>query len=105
MRVGLRKRAGGVGGNRSTPAPLAPAAAPTPGDVDLRRLGRVLWRKKWRVIIPTALVAVLATIGVNAVTPKYRSEARMLVEVRENVFLRPDAEKAAERQTIDQEAI
>jgi uncharacterized protein involved in exopolysaccharide biosynthesis len=65
----------------------------------------VLWRKKWRVIIPTTLVAVLATVGVNAVTPKYKSEARVLVEVRENVFLRPDADKAQDRQTIDKEAI
>jgi succinoglycan biosynthesis transport protein ExoP len=100
MRVSLRKSGSGAGRNRAR-VPPANAA----GDIDLRRLGAVLWRKKWRVIIPTALVAVLATIGVNAVTPKYKSEARVLVEVRENVFLRPDAEKTAERQTIDQEAI
>jgi succinoglycan biosynthesis transport protein ExoP len=100
MRVSLRSSGGRGAGKR---APAAPASAA--GEIDLRRLGAVLWRKKWRVIIPTALVAVLATLGVNAVTPKYKSEARVLVEVRENVFLRPDAEKTADRQTIDQEAI
>lgn len=104
MRVSLRKREGRVIGRRAPAPPLVSAATPA-GDLDLRRLGTVLWHKKWRVVIPTALVAVLATVGVNAVTPKYKSEARVLVEVRENVFLRPDADKAADRQTIDQEAI
>jgi uncharacterized protein involved in exopolysaccharide biosynthesis len=110
MRFGLRKRVNRVVAPEPKPAAAPvrePVAAPVSvgGDVDLRRLGQVLWRKKWRVIIPTALVAVLATAGVNVVTPRYKSEARILVEARENVFLRPDAEKTAERQLIDQEAI
>jgi succinoglycan biosynthesis transport protein ExoP len=80
-------------------------APPTAADLDIGILRRALWRKKWRILIPTILVAVLASVAVNMLTPKYRSEARVLVEARENVFLRPDAEKTQERATLDQEAV
>ena len=40
------------------------------------------------------IMAVAAYIGVNLITPRYKSEARVLVEGRENIFLRPEAEKA-----------
>ena len=76
------------------------------GELDLRAVGRALMRKKWWVLGPALVVAALAFVGVNVVTPKYKSEARILIEGRENVFLRPDAEKTAERdRTIDAEAI
>jgi tyrosine-protein kinase Etk/Wzc len=40
------------------------------------------------------------------ITPRYRSEARVLIETRENIFFRPDAEKAIDRSTtVDQEAV
>jgi succinoglycan biosynthesis transport protein ExoP len=39
-------------------------------------------------------------------TPGYKSEARVLVEGRENIFLRPEAEKALiDRGTVDPEAV
>ncbi len=63
-------------------------------------------RKKWWVLGPALAVAALTFVGVNVITPKYKSEARILIEGRENVFFRPDAEKTAERdRTIDPEAI
>ena len=40
------------------------------------------------------MVAALAFVGVNLITPRYKSEARVLVEGRENIFLRPEADKA-----------
>jgi len=77
-------------------------------DIDLHTLGRSLWRKRWKVIGPTLTVALLAIIGVNIVTPKYKSEARLLVEGRENVFVRPGGDRLSAddvRMSIDQEAI
>ena len=56
--------------------------------VVLGAVGRALWRKKWWVLGPTICVAALAAIAVNLVTPRYKSEARALIEGRENVFLR-----------------
>src|SRR5215213_4034436 len=76
------------------------------GELDLGAVGRALVRKKWWVLGPALAVAALTFVGVNLITPKYKSEARLIIEGRENVFLRPEAEKAAERdRTIDQEAV
>jgi polysaccharide biosynthesis transport protein len=77
------------------------------GELDLGAVGRTLVRKKWWILGPAIAVAALTFVGVNLVTPKYKSEARIIIEGRENVFLRPEAEKGAmERdRTVDQEAI
>src|SRR4051794_15255279 len=77
------------------------------GELDLGAVGRTLVRKKWWVLGPALAVAALTFVGVNLITPKYKSEARVIIEGRENVFLRPDAEKgAAERdRTVDPEAV
>jgi succinoglycan biosynthesis transport protein ExoP len=48
-----------------------------------------LWHRKWWVLGPTLAVAAIAAVAVNLVTPRYKSEARVLIEGRENVFLRP----------------
>jgi polysaccharide biosynthesis transport protein len=79
----------------------------TPTDeLDFGAVGRALWRKKWWVIVPTLLVAALAFAGVNLVTPKYKSEARILIEGRENVFLRPEADKQPDRdRAVDPETV
>ena len=63
------------------------------GEIDLGALGRALWAKKGRIIGLTLAAAALAFVAVNLVTPRYRSEARVLIETRENIFLRPEAEK------------
>src|SRR6478609_9216204 len=76
------------------------------GELDLGAVRRALMRKKWWVLGPALAVAALTFVGVNLITPKYKSEARILIEGRENVFFRPDAEKTAERErTVDQEAV
>jgi len=83
------------------------AVAQTGGELDLGALGRALWRRKGRIIGLTLAAAAVAFVAVNLVTPKYRSEARVLIETRENIFLRPDAEKNAMERgtTVDQEAV
>ena len=42
-------------------------------------------------------MAAAAFVAVNLMTPRYKSEARVLVEGRENIFLRPEAEKTHDR--------
>ena len=74
-------------------------------ELDLRALGGSLWRKKWLIILPTLLVAGAALVAVNLMSPTYKSEAKIVIEGRENVFLRPEAEKSAERTNADQEAV
>ena len=77
------------------------------GELDLGAVGRALARKKWWVLGPAIAVAALTFVGVNLLTPRYKSEARILIEGRENVFFRPDAEKSSSDRdrTIDPEAV
>ena len=73
-------------------------------EIDLRALGGALWRKRRMIIALTLAAAAIAFVAVNAVTSRYRSEARVLIETRDNIF--PDAEKSLERSsTVDQEAV
>lgn len=83
---------------------VSSVAAPL-GDVDLRVLWRTLLRKKFWVILPTIAAAVLALAAVNMVTPRYKSESRILIDGRENIFLRPSGERNEERTALDPEAV
>jgi succinoglycan biosynthesis transport protein ExoP len=75
--------------------------------LDLSTLGRDLWRKRWWIVLPTLIAAFCAVIFVNTATPIYRSESRILVVGKENIFLRPDAEKSTsiDRTDVDPEAV
>jgi uncharacterized protein involved in exopolysaccharide biosynthesis/Mrp family chromosome partitioning ATPase len=74
-------------------------------ELELRALGRAIWSRRWRILIPSILLSVLAFIAVNAITPLYRSEARILIEGRDNIYLRPEADKSADRIVVDPEAV
>src|SRR6202051_4773651 len=87
------------------PANTRPAASAVSGDLDLRVLGQALLRKRGWIIVPTVLAAVLSIAAVNLITPRYKSEARILVDGRENVFLRPNGERNEERTALDAEAV
>ncbi|HEX4557232.1 MAG TPA: exopolysaccharide transport family protein [Xanthobacteraceae bacterium] len=94
-------------------AKAAPAERPTQrpahvadGELDIRALGRALWRRKRAIVLPTVVVAALAAVTVSLLTPQYKSEARILFDGRENIFLRPEAEKSnVERAAADVEAL
>src|ERR1700687_5737678 len=91
--------------SQTAPASYKPAAASESGDLDLRALGQALARNRGWVIVPTVLAAVLSIAAVNLVTPRYKSEARILIDGRENVFLRPNGERSEERNALDAEAV
>lgn len=100
--------------NSSTQAAFAPArgaaareamAVVEPDGLDLRVIGQALLRRKYWILGPTLLAAALSIVAVNLVTPRYKSEARILIDGRENVFLRPNGERAEERTALDPEAV
>src|SRR2546423_15215865 len=66
-------------------------------EIDVRALGRALWRKRGLIIALTLTAAAIAFVAVNLMTTRYRSEARLLIENRDNIFTRPDAEKTDDR--------
>lgn len=107
--AGLRRMLG-LNGRQDAEAQAASAAADAESlaaydDLDLRAIGQVLWRKRAWVIIPTIIAFVLAFVAVNMVTPRYKSEARIIIDGRENIFLRPNAERVEDRAQLDQEAV
>jgi Chain length determinant protein len=59
-------------------------------DFDLAGLGATLWQKRYTILRPTVIVALLTLGVVLMIPPKYQSEARVLVVGRDNVYLRPD---------------
>jgi polysaccharide biosynthesis transport protein len=81
-------------------------SSPLDGEASLGSIARAIWRNKRAIIAPTLLIAAAAFVAVNLLTPRYKSEARVLVEGRENIFLRPEAEKALmDRGTVDPETV
>ncbi len=89
----------------SAPAPVRAPQPPDNGDLDLRAIWQTLVRRKYFVIVPTICAMVLAILVVNMITPRYKSEARILIDGRENIFLRPNGERAEERTSLDAEAV
>ena len=86
------------------PATDSQVAAPA-GELDFVAIGQALSRKRIWIIIPTVLAAVLSITAVNMITPRYKSEVRILIDGRENVFLRPNGERNDDRNALDPEAV
>jgi succinoglycan biosynthesis transport protein ExoP len=87
------------------PAPVR-AAVPSPsGDIELRALGQALSRKRGWIIVPTVIALIASVAIVNFITPRFKSEARILIDGRENVFLRPNGERDDQRPALDPEAV
>lgn len=104
MRFGFQKRAE----RKPVVAPPVAVAVAPPVDeeANLGTIARALWANKHRIVFPTILMAAAAFIGVSLLTPRFKSEARIIVEGRENIFLRPEAEKSLmDRGTVDAEAV
>jgi polysaccharide biosynthesis transport protein len=91
-----------------TARPPSPVRAPAvmADEPDLRGLGHALWRNKKTILGLTLLSAAIAFVVVNTITPRYRSESRLLLEMRENVFMRAEADKSGGAPAnIDPEAV
>ena len=75
-------------------------------DFDIPALGAALWRNKWKILRPTILIALATLAVVQVIPPKYLSESRVLVVGRDNIYLRPDADKdIVDRSVVDPEAV
>ena len=94
---------------RALAKPAAAVASPPlrrrPATWICTRWAMLLMRKRSWIIVPTVLALVLSLAAVNMVTPRYKSEARILIDGRENVFLRPNGDRNEERSALDAEAV
>ena len=71
----------------------------------MRALGEALKRKRGLDHRSDAARRRALDYSVNLITPRYKSEARILIDGRENVFLRPNGERNEERTALDAEAV
>ncbi|MBY0531649.1 MAG: exopolysaccharide transport family protein [Xanthobacteraceae bacterium] len=90
--------------SKSAEAIPAPAAE---SELDLGALGRALWERKFAILTVTALAAVLSFVAVNLITPRYKSETRVLIENRETPYNQAQGERNQERDRtlLDAEAV
>jgi len=89
----------------ASPSPAPRASVVSSGELDLPALGAALWRKSFKILLPTIVVGLLTLVVVRTITPRYESEARVFIEGRDNVYLRPDADRDLTDPTVDQEAV
>ena len=89
----------------SAVSPSPRIRGPFDAELDLPALGAALWRKKWKVLVPTIVVALTTLLAVQVITPRYQSESRIFIESRDNIYLRPDADKVTTDPTVDDEAV
>jgi uncharacterized protein involved in exopolysaccharide biosynthesis/Mrp family chromosome partitioning ATPase len=75
-------------------------------DIDVASLFAGLWRNKFKILFLSLLFTALAAAAVLYVSPKYMSEARILIETRESVYTRPNTGNIDEqRPVLDAEGI
>lgn len=55
-------------------------------DIDLGGLFGAIWRNRMRVLLATVACAGAAFVAANLITPRYKSETRILIETREPAF-------------------
>ncbi len=75
--------------------------------LDLAALARALWRRRRWIIVPTLIAAVASFAVVNLMTPRYKSESRVLIESRETAYNRAEGDRNVERDRtlVDAEAV
>ena len=72
-------------------------------DIDLGGLFGAIWRRRMRVLMATVACAGVAFVAANLITPKYKGEARLLIETREPAFTTgQDRTQDRERPALDE---
>lgn len=84
----LRPRSPGA----SAPDERAAASAAAADGLTLSSLAKALWAKKRWIFLPLAVVVAMAYLAVNLVSPRYTSEASILIEDNQSVFARAEGE-------------
>ncbi|MBB3314173.1 exopolysaccharide transport family protein [Rhizobium sp. BK181] len=71
-------------------------------DIDLGQLVRAVWARRLKVLAITALGAGVAFTGAKMISPKYRSETRILIEPRAPAFANAQAADANAGPLLDE---
>jgi succinoglycan biosynthesis transport protein ExoP len=94
---------------RQYPSKAAEAipAGSAESELDLGALGRALWARKFAILTVTVAAAVLSFAAVSMITPRYKSEARVIIENRETPYNQAQGDRTPERDRtlLDAEAV
>ncbi len=87
----------------------SPVARAPESELDLAALGRALWARKFPVLFVTLAAAVLGFVAVSTITPRYKSEAKVLIENRETPYNQAQLDRnqptQLDRTLLDAEAV
>jgi uncharacterized protein involved in exopolysaccharide biosynthesis/Mrp family chromosome partitioning ATPase len=76
------------------------------GELDLGAIGRALWARKFRILVPTLLALLVAIAIVQLITPRYKSTASVFLQSQESSFTRPTSDQQrTDQQAIDEQAV
>lgn len=68
-------------------------------------LGKVLWRRRFAILLPTLLAFAASLAFVTFTKPRYTGEARVLLENRETAYSRAATDNRSQDPAIDPEAV
>ncbi|MGB7432090.1 MAG: Wzz/FepE/Etk N-terminal domain-containing protein [Ahrensia sp.] len=74
-------------------------------DIDIGKLFSAIWRNKFKIVIGSLIVTALMFVLLSMVSPRYKSEARVLVDSSESVFTRPSGNNEQQQPQFDELAI
>lgn len=63
------------------------SAAPLASEIDLGRLLRTLWRRRWVILGVTGIVLAASAFFLSQVTPIYTATSKVIIDSRQNGFL------------------
>jgi len=73
--------------------------------IDLGVILRALWRARGRIAALTLAAAIASFVGFSAMTPSYKSDARVVIETREVPVGQQNRQGEAERAMLDEQGI
>ncbi|KPB01767.1 GumC family protein [Ahrensia marina] len=75
-------------------------------DIDMGRLFGAIWRDKFRIIAVALILTAIVFGLLSMVSPKYKADARVLLDLSESVYTRPATEnQPADQPLIDEEGV
>jgi len=60
-----------------------PQPEPEAGDIDVRALFQILWRRKYQILLPTVVVAILSAFVATQLPPTFEASTELLIDARE----------------------
>lgn len=74
-------------------------------DVDLAGVFSRVWRSKFRLLMSAIIVTALVFVALQLISPRYRSEARILIRASDSVLVTPGTDGRAVQNDLDDPGI